>query len=517
MCRTSVCALVVSVAFSACGGKSPTAPDSSDVDPVQQAFALSGRVVLQPSNTAIASATVEIIDGVNAGRRTQTDNEGRYQFADLRAGDMTVRASAESVGSKTATVDLAANVTVDFTFAAGNSPGPAPTPAPGPSARFAMAGTVRADGSNQTLAGARIEIVSGANAGQQATTDGSGRYQLGELLEGSALVKVTASGFQAQTKSLSLAGDTTADFRLVVDGLVASGRVVDGISDGGIGGVQISGDGVSATTTSASGDFQLAVTSGSTTCQVTFRGNGMVDRQTYLKAPGNGLTVDLMPGSFNLGAFDEMFRNPSLRRWRNAPPLIVERRAVQYTDVNMATATAVSDTMSDGEADELASDLRWALPQLTGETFGQFASVTRNLSGDGASVSLLNTGSITVVRVVGLADATGYWGFGRWRHNDDGTVTGGVVLLDRDFERSGNIFRRSLRAHELGHALGYQHVSGADSAMNANGQREPTSFDRAASRIAFHRPPGNRSPDIDPNSMLTPQQTGGGKWNAAIR
>src|SRR5262249_26830529 len=152
---------------------------------------------------------------------------------------------------------------------------------------------------------------------------------------------------------------------------------------------------VNATTSSANGDFQLAVTSGATTCAVTFRGSGMVDRQTYLKAPGSGLTVDLMPASFNFGALDEMLRNPSLRRWRSAPPLIIERRAVQYSDVNMASATAVNDTMSDGEADELANDLRWALPQLTGDTFGQFASTTRNLSNEGASVSLLNAGSIT--------------------------------------------------------------------------------------------------------------------------
>jgi hypothetical protein len=29
---------------------------------------------------------------------------------------------------------------------------------------------------------------------------------------------------------------------------------------------------------------------------------------------------------------------------------------------------------------------------------------------------------------------------------------------------------------------------------------EPTDFDRAAARIAFQRPPGNRAPDVDPSS-----------------
>jgi hypothetical protein len=53
--------------------------------------------------------------------------------------------------------------------------------------------------------------------------------------------------------------------------------------------------------------------------------------------------------------------------------------------------------------------------------------------------------------------------------------------------------------------------------MNENGQREPTAFDRAATRFAFRRPPGNRSPDIDPAAMASPQHAGGGKWQAAIR
>jgi hypothetical protein len=513
----------VSVAFAACGGKSPTsptAPDPSGVDAEQQSFSLSGHVLLQPSNQAIASAIVEIIEGANAGRRTTTDSEGRYQLNELRAGDMTVRASAESVGSKTTPIDLDANATVDFALAAEHPSGPTPAPtppAPGPSARFALTGTVRADSSSQPIAGARIEIVSGAIAGQQATTDAGGRYRLADLPEGAATVKVTAAGFVAQTRSIAIGGDMNADFRLGAEGLLASGRVVNGLDNGGIGGIQIFGDGVTATTSAANGDFQLSVTSATNTCAVTFRGGGVVERQTFLTAPGSGITIDLMPASFNLGAFDEMVRRPLLRRWRAAPPLIIERRAVQYADVNMASGTAGGDLMSDAETEALLGDLRWALPQLTGETFAQFANVSRNLSNEGATVSLLNDGSITVVRVVGLADATGYWGFGRWRQDTDGTVTGGVVLLDRDFDRSSNVFKRSLRAHELGHALGYHHVTSADSVMNENGQREPTAFDRAATRFAFRRPPGNRSPDIDPAAMASPQQAGGGKWQAAIR
>ena len=57
--------------------------------------------------------------------------------------------------------------------------------------------------------------------------------------------------------------------------------------------------------------------------------------------------------------------------------------------------------------------------------------------------------------------------------------------------------------HELGHALGYQHVTLAASVMSGS---QPTTaltpFDREAIRIVYQRPPGNRSPDIDPPAYV---------------
>jgi len=131
-------------------------------------------------------------------------------------------------------------------------------------------------------------------------------------------------------------------------------------------------------------------------------------------------------------------------------------------------------------------------------------------------VSLLNSGVITVSRVAGLAAATGYWGFGRWQYESDGTVTAGIVMLDRDFDRSGSAYVRSLRAHELGHALGYQHVTARPSVMNADGRHEPNAFDLDACRLAFQRSPGNRSPDIDP-AFASLNRRGGATWSAPVR
>ena len=95
-------------------------------------------------------------------------------------------------------------------------------------------------------------------------------------------------------------------------------------------------------------------------------------------------------------------------------------------------------------------------------------------------------------------------------------MTAGILMLDRDFDRSGSNFTRSLRAHELGHALGYQHVIARDSVMNSLARLEPNDFDRAAARIAFQRPPGNRSPDVDPTSASI-NRLGPGTWSPPIR
>jgi hypothetical protein len=57
--------------------------------------------------------------------------------------------------------------------------------------------------------------------------------------------------------------------------------------------------------------------------------------------------------------------------------------------------------------------------------------------------------------------------------------------------------------HELGHALGYQHVTLEPSVMSGISPTSAlTEFDREAIRIVYQRPPGNRTPDIDPPTYV---------------
>jgi hypothetical protein len=282
-------------------------------------------------------------------------------------------------------------------------------------------------------------------------------------------------------------------------------------------GVTASGDGLQISTTPSGGIRLVADSASSPTWPVAFQGGGFLNRQTSVRVPGPDAVVSLIPSAFDLTSFDQMFRTPFLQRWVSAPPLVLERRIVQYVSETADSEPAVGTLMSDAEYASLVADLTWALPQLTGGTFQDFASVTSRTS-SGSNVFLSTPGQITVVFVEGLHLATGFQGYSRWRYQNDGTVTAGVVTLDHSFSQySGSPFVRPLRAHELGHALGYNHVTGRTSIMNATVTiLQPTQWDLDAARIAFGRHPGNRSPDNDLSGIST-NAVHGPVWTDWIR
>jgi hypothetical protein len=492
--------------FWACGSKSPAAPTPDPPAPTPPTrFTLTGRITA--AGAGIPAARVEVSAGVNAGKNATSDNEGRYGLSDLLAGEMTLQVSAAGYMTQSTNVTIGANQTSDFNL----------TAAPSQPERATLSGVITFPAAAPCLGASTVEVTSGPDAGRVAGADDTGRYVLPNLRLGALTVRASAPGHVSQTESLTLAADQSADFSLPPAPFLTTGRAVDAVTQSGVASVQVGGDGVSGSSCDATGAFLVTADSGSTEPRLLiFTGPDLVERRTNVRVPGADLLVSLIAGGFDLRAFDEMFRAPQLRRWIAAPPLLLEARSLQFTDVNMVDAVALADVMPDAEAGELLKDLTWALPQLTGGTFTDFAKITRQESTEGSRVDLLNDNVITVSRVVGLTAATGFWGYGRWRFQSDGRVTAGILMLDRDFDRSGSSFTRSLRAHELGHALGYQHVTARDSVMNSQARLEPNEFDRAAARIAFQRPPGNRSPDVDPSSASI-NRLGPGTWSPPIR
>jgi len=297
-------------------------------------------------------------------------------------------------------------------------------------------------------------------------------------------------------------------------------RVVDATSGAAISGVTPT---INSQVMAASDGGGLAVVWASQPGQYTviFSAGSTVSRTTSIKVPASEASVSMIPASFDLAAFNEMFRaSQRLQRWTSAPPLVILTRAVQYEGNNYANAPLVlEDELTESEQQAMVADLSDGFHVLTDRQLGGFSSVTFESPEVGTRVNVMRTGAILVARCKGLTEGSNYWGYGRWATNATGAVLGGNVMIDADFDGPASAwpqFRRSLRIHELGHALGYNHVTLRASVMNSSARLEPNAWDLQAVHIAFQRVPGNTNPDNDPSSFSLNLTTGAITWGPPI-
>lgn len=268
-------------------------------------------------------------------------------------------------------------------------------------------------------------------------------------------------------------------------------------------------------TSDGSGLFQLDV-GNLDKHRVIVGGSSVVERETRMGATGSRTRVSMIPSSFDLRAFDEMFRtsNTQLQRWTSRPALVILASVMVYqANESGQTYEATGEQLTDDDVALLRAHLTEGLALLTGSAFTSFASVEVERPAAGTRVNTLRSGQIVIGRYTGIETLAKTVGYGLWSERPDGSIVGGGMYLDRDFDRDDGR-RRLLRIHELGHALGYQHVESRASIMNPTIGPEPTEFDRTGATIAFERPVGNKSPDIDPVTNALTVSTGEGRWSA---
>jgi hypothetical protein len=311
-----------------------------------------------------------------------------------------------------------------------------------------------------------------------------------------AVVLPIAACSKSPTEPSGQGGDTMLRGQTVnaIDGAAAPNLTVR------IGERQVTSDG--------SGNFQLDL-GNSGAYRVVVRGNAVVERETRISGPSSSLRLSMIPSSFDLEAFDQMFRSVSARlsRWTTRPSLVVLGTVMDYRGTG-ETYEATGEMLTDDEVNVMIAHHLEGLAFLTGNTYDTFASVTIERPAAGTRVSPFRNGAIVVGRYKGISTFARTIGWGHWGEAADGSIVLGATFLDRDFDREDSR-RRLLRIHELGHALGYQHVTTRTSIMNPAIGPEPTEFDWAGALIAFQRPVGNQSPDVDPSTTSVLSSTGG--------
>ena len=266
-----------------------------------------------------------------------------------------------------------------------------------------------------------------------------------------------------------------------------------------------SATGSSVRSTSSDGDGLVTLeASGPGRYAVRVAAAQFVTRQTTVAIPGGDARLDLIASSFDLVAFDQMFRGATsggrLIKWLAAPALVVQRTGLLWASSPDDRYLAEDEQWTDADIDGVIADLTFGLQMISAGVFPAFSAIRVEQAAAGTMVTVPQAGAIVVARYRSLRGPSGsrVGGLGKTNTDTAGVIHGGMIMLDRDSELAQSAAPRQLRVHELGHALGTSHVTSRLSFMNPDGTGGlPNEADKEAFRVAARRSPGNRSPDVD--------------------
>ena len=296
-----------------------------------------------------------------------------------------------------------------------------------------------------------------------------------------------------------------------------AGRFTNVLTGAAAAGITLTVDGIGAVAGDAAGLFNLETEAPDGRYRVTASGAGVVARQTTIAFPGEAPVISLIPSTFSVTAFHEIARGATgeaavIKRWLNPPALVIETafldRAASFDPASgfpKETSIATDQQLTPGDIDALVGHLTAALNRVSGGAMVGFSSVATQTTAPGAVVTRDAMGVITVARYT--SSQRPCRGYAAFSYFDDYEIASSYVFLQQcTTPLPGEVSAELVLAHELGHALGYGHIlSSGASIMTPTITSDVTEFDRQAAAIFFNRRPGNRAPDVDPESFVVNQ------------